>query len=127
MNWYLKVVKGNYANFRGRARRQEYWMFAFINLMFAVLLSMIDRLVFDAGNFILSSLYMLIVLIPGIAVAVRRLHDTSRSGWWMLLAFIPVIGVVALIMMMCVDSTPAPNRYGPNPKGIGNQMQSLHA
>lgn len=126
MNWYLKVVKGNYANFKGRARRQEYWMFAFINLMIAVLLSIVDTVVFSAGNFIFSSLYMLIVLIPGIAVAVRRLHDTSRSGWWMLLAVIPVIGVLALIIMMCVDSTPAPNQYGSNPKGIGNRMQPLH-
>ena len=126
MNWYLKVVKDNYANFKGRARRHEYWMFAFINLMIAVLLSIIDAVVFGPGNFMLSSLYMLVVLIPGIAVAVRRLHDTGRSGWWMLLALIPVIGVVALIVMMCIDSTPAPNRYGASPKRIGNYTQPLH-
>lgn len=126
MNWYLKVVKDNYANFKGRARRQEYWMFAFIHLMIAVLLSIIDTVMFGPSNFTLSSLYLLIVLIPGVTVAVRRLHDTSRSGWWVLLALIPVIGVLALIVMMCIDSTPAPNQYGTNPKGIGNQMQPLH-
>lgn len=82
MNWYLKVVRDNYANFNGRARRQEYWMFAFINLIIAVALTIVDIMLFDSGMRIISSLYALAIIIPSIAVAVRRLHDTSRSGWW---------------------------------------------
>lgn len=127
MNWYLKVVKDNYANFKGRARRQEYWMFAFVHLMIAVVLSMVDIMIFGPSNLMLTSLYMLLVLLPGIAVAVRRLHDTGRSGWWILLALIPVAGIIALIAIMCIEGTPAPNRYGVNPKGHGKRMQVLHS
>lgn len=121
MNWYLKVVRDNYANFKGRARRQEYWMFAFINLIIILILNTIDRVAFSADMAILSSIYGLAILIPGIAVAVRRLHDTDRSGWWALLGLIPIIGTIILIVMMCFDSTPGTNRFGPNPKHIGNK------
>ena len=121
MNWYLKVVRDNYANFKGRARRQEYWMFAFINLIIILILNTIDRVAFSADMAILSSVYLLAILIPGIAVAVRRLHDTDKSGWWALLGLIPIVGTVILIVMMCFDSTPGTNRFGPNPKHIGNK------
>lgn len=121
MNWYLKVVRDNYANFKGRARRQEYWMFAFINLIIILILNTIDRVAFSADMAILSSIYGLAILIPGIAVAVRRLHDTDRSGWWALLGLIPIVGTIILIVMMCFDSTPGTNRFGPNPKHIGNK------
>lgn len=121
MNWYLKVVRDNYANFKGRARRQEYWMFAFINLIIMLILNTIDRVAFSADMAILSSIYGLAILIPGIAVAVRRLHDTDRSGWWALLGLIPIVGTIILIVMMCFDSTPGTNRFGPNPKHIGNK------
>ena len=121
MNWYLKVVRDNYANFMGRARRQEYWMFAFVNLIIMLILNTIDRVVFSADIAILSSIYGLAILIPGIAVAVRRLHDTDRSGWWALLGLIPIVGTIILIVIMCFDSTPGTNRFGPNPKHIGNK------
>ena len=121
MNWYLKVVRDNYANFKGRARRQEYWMFAFINLIIMLILNTIDRVAFSADMAILSSIYGLAILIPGIAVAVRRLHDTDRSGWWALLGLIPIVGTIILSVMMCFDSTPGTNRFGPNPKHIGNK------
>ena len=124
MNWYLKVVRDNYANFTGRARRQEYWMFAFINLIIILILNTIDRVVFSADMAILSSVYLLAILIPGIAVAVRRLHDTDRSGWWALLGLIPIVGTIILIVMMCIDSTPGTNRFGPNPKHIGNNLSA---
>ncbi len=120
MNWYLKVVRDNYANFMGRARRQEYWMFAFINLIIILILNTIDRVAFSPDMPLLSSIYGLAILLPGIAVAARRLHDTDRSAWWLLLAFIPVIGAIILIVMMCFDSTNGENRFGPNPKRIGN-------
>ena len=120
MNWYLKVVRDNYVNFMGRARRQEYWMFAFINLIIMLILNTIDRVVFSSDMPLLSSIYGLAILLPGIAVAARRLHDTDKSAWWLLLAFIPIIGVIVLIVMMCFNSTPGENRFGPNPKHIGN-------
>ena len=120
MNWYLKVVRDNYANFMGRARRQEYWMFAFINLIIILILNTIDRVAFSPDMPLLSSIYGLAILLPGIAVAARRLHDTDRGAWWLLLAFIPVIGAIILIVMMCFDSTNGENRFGPNPKRIGN-------
>lgn len=122
MNWYLKVVRDNYANFMGRARRQEYWMFAFVNLIIMLILNTIDRVVFSADIAILSSIYGLAILIPGIAVAVRRLHDTDRSGWWVLLGLIPIVGTLILIVIMCFDSTLGTNRFGPNPKHVGNNL-----
>ena len=113
MNWYITVLK-KYAVFSGRARRKEYWMFILFNLIFAFALSFIEALAGGPG--ILSSLYTLAVLIPGIAVAVRRLHDTNRSGWWLLINLVPLIGAIILLVFMVSDSQLGENQYGPNPK-----------
>lgn len=115
MNWYLGVLK-KYAVFEGRARRTEYWMFFLFNFIIAFVLGFIEGL-FD-GPGVLGALYSLGVLIPGIAVAVRRLHDTGRSGWWLLVAFVPIIGGIALLVFMVLDSEPGQNQFGPNPKGV---------
>jgi uncharacterized membrane protein YhaH (DUF805 family) len=115
MNWYIDVLK-KYAVFDGRARRTEYWMFALFNLIVALVLSLIDRV---TGHQILGTLYLLAVLLPSIGVGIRRLHDTGRSGWWLLLGFIPLIGAIVLIVFMVQDSQPGTNQYGPNPKGVG--------
>jgi len=115
MNWYLDVSK-KYAVFKGRARRKEYWMFVLFNLIIALVLGLIERLVGGPG--ILTNLYSLAVLIPGLAVAVRRLHDTNRSGWWILIGLVPLVGVIILIVFLVQDSRPGDNQYGPNPKGI---------
>ncbi|HNP36357.1 MAG TPA: DUF805 domain-containing protein [Woeseiaceae bacterium] len=121
MSWYLTVLK-KYAVFDGRARRKEYWFFALINLIIVLLLSLVDSatgtLNTSAGLGLLSGLYSLAVLIPSIAVAIRRLHDTSRSGWWLLLIFIPLLGGLILLVFMLLDSTPGDNQHGPNPKGM---------
>ncbi len=117
MNWYLKVLK-QYADFRGRARRTEYWMFVLFNLIFSIAAYIVDLIlgtVFD-GNGLFHALYSLIVLIPSIAVSVRRLHDTGRSGWWLLIGLIPIIGWIVLIVFFLLDSQPGTNEYGPNPK-----------
>ncbi|MDO3384670.1 DUF805 domain-containing protein [Gilvimarinus sp. SDUM040013] len=113
MNWYLGVLK-KYAEFTGRARRTEYWMFVLINLIIAILLGVIDRVVGTGG--LLGLVYGLAVLIPGIAVAARRLHDTGRTGWWLLIAFVPVIGFIVLLVFMVMDSKPGDNEYGACPK-----------
>jgi uncharacterized membrane protein YhaH (DUF805 family) len=119
MNCYLEVLK-KYAVFSGRARRKEYWMFFLFNLIITLVLALIDSLTgtfsSQAGLGLLSGLYSLAVLIPSIAVTVRRLHDTGRSGWWILLGLIPVIGGIILLIFMVLDSQPGENQYGPDPK-----------
>ncbi|MCM3600019.1 DUF805 domain-containing protein [Robertmurraya korlensis] len=114
MQWYMKVLK-NYIGFQGRARRKEYWMFFLFNFLITILLSLIETMLGLGG--ILSGIYGLAVLLPSIAVSVRRLHDIGRTGWWMLLSFIPVIGLIVLLVFAVLDSQPGENKYGPNPKG----------
>ena len=121
MNWYLEALK-KYAVFSGRARRKEYWYFVLFHLIIIIVLGAID----DAtqsfispgmGIGLLSGIYTLAVLIPGIAVLVRRLHDTGRSGWWILIHFIPLIGAIVLLVFAIQDSKPGKNQHGANPKG----------
>jgi uncharacterized membrane protein YhaH (DUF805 family) len=118
MKWYFTVLK-KYAVFAGRSRRKEYWMFQlFTSLIIAVLLA-IDALTGmkrDVGLGLLSSLYVLAVLIPSLAVLVRRLHDTERSGWWVFIGLIPLVGPIILLIFTVQDSQPGENRFGPNPK-----------
>jgi len=122
VNWYLEVLK-KYAVFSGRARRKEYWFFALFNAIFVFALTVID---ISAGLYdvfaeigLLSGLYSLAVLLPSIAVSVRRLHDIGRTGWWLLIVFVPIIGIIVLLVFAVLDSTPGDNRYGPNPKAAG--------
>jgi len=114
MNWYLDVLK-KYATFTGRARRTEYWMFALFNIIIIAVLTFLDTLMGIPG--VLSGLYSLAVFLPGLAVAVRRLHDTGKSGWWILIALVPFIGFIVLLVFMVLDSQPGENQHGPNPKG----------
>jgi uncharacterized membrane protein YhaH (DUF805 family) len=92
------------------------------NFIFAVVLAFIDGMIgtFDpeTGYGVLSSIYGLAVLIPGIAVTFRRLHDTDRSGWWWLIVFIPLLGVIVLLVFMVIDGTSGQNQFGPDPKGL---------
>ena len=113
MEWYLKVVRDNYANFNGRASRQEYWMFILFNFIFTIVVGFIDG--FLSLGF-LSLLYLLAILIPGLAVLVRRLHDVNKSGWWFFIIFIPIIGAIWMLILLCTDGNPGENSYGPSPK-----------
>jgi uncharacterized membrane protein YhaH (DUF805 family) len=115
MNWYLGVLK-KYVDFSGRAQRMEYWMFVLINFLVMIGIAIID---FVLGLGFLGAIYGLGVLLPSIAVGVRRLHDTNRSGWWLLIGLVPVIGVIVLIVFFVQDSQPGANDFGPNPKGAG--------
>jgi uncharacterized membrane protein YhaH (DUF805 family) len=118
MNWYVEVLK-KYAVFVGRARRKEYWWFTLINLIISFALGFIDGLLKlpHAGDWgPLGGLYSLAVMLPGIAVSVRRLHDTGRSGWWLLIGLVPCAGAIILLVFMVQDSQPGDNEYGPNPK-----------
>lgn len=113
MNWYLDVLK-QYAVFTGRARRKEYWMFFLFNIIISFALGLIEGLVGGPG--ILGLIYTLAVLLPTIGVTIRRLHDTNRSGWWMLVAFVPILGAIILIVFMVQEGTAGDNQFGPNPK-----------
>jgi uncharacterized membrane protein YhaH (DUF805 family) len=123
LNWYLGVWK-KYAVFDGRARRTEYWMFVLINWLIGMAFSFVHRITgyfsesAALGISTLSLIYSLAVFIPTLAVQVRRLHDTGRSGWWLLIAFVPLVGAIILLVFFCLDSNPGSNQYGPNPKGV---------
>ena len=111
MNWFLLALK-QYATFSGRARRKEYWFFFLFYLLIFIGLSLLDTIL---GFGLLSSLFALAMLLPSVAVAVRRLHDTGRTGWWVLIGLVPVVNLL-LIYFMVLDSDPGTNAYGPNPK-----------
>ncbi|MEM8859196.1 MAG: DUF805 domain-containing protein [Chloroflexota bacterium] len=118
MEWYLKVLQ-QYFDFSGRARRKEYWYFVLVNFGISIVLGIIDFTLFNAaesGFSPLSSLYSLAVLIPSVAVGIRRLHDTGRSGWWLLIGLIPLIGAIVLLIFFFQDSEAGTNKWGPNPK-----------
>ncbi len=138
MNDYLNVIRNNYANFSGRARRREYWMFQLINTVIMIVLYVpvaavllpsllasqrtgeglpgISPLV---GLFLLLYVvYSLAVVVPSLAVTVRRLHDAGYSGWLILIAFVPFVGSIALLVLTILESKPGSNKWGPNPKGL---------
>jgi len=131
MKYYLNVLK-NYATFSGRARRSEYWYFALFNVIFAVAAMMLDKAL--GTNFTVETaagpinlfygyvyvLYLLFIFLPSLAVLVRRLHDVGKSGWFVLISLIPLVGSIWILVLLCTDSIPGQNQYGLNPKGIGN-------
>lgn len=117
MDWYVKVLK-QYVDFNGRARRKEFWMFILINFVIAVVLSGIGYLI---KTNVLSSIYSLAVLVPSIAVGVRRLHDIGKSGWLYLLILIPLVGLIVLIVFWAQDGVSGENEYGPNPKEVAGE------
>lgn len=121
MKWYLQVLK-KYAEFSGRARRTEYWMFVLFNFIFMVAAIILDNIVGTAidefGYGLFYFLYILALLIPNLAVCVRRLHDVGKSGWMMLIALIPLVGAIWLLVLVFTDSNPGDNEYGVNPKTV---------
>ena len=123
MGWYIEALK-KYAVFSGRSRRKEYWYFVLFSLIVSLVLSAIDALL---GTFssstnvgLLGGIYGLAIIIPSIAVSVRRLHDIDRTGWWVLISLVPVIGTIVLLVFAALEGTPGENRFGPNPKASGS-------
>jgi uncharacterized membrane protein YhaH (DUF805 family) len=110
MQWYLDVLK-KYVVFDGRAGRPEFWWFALCNFIVYAVLFLIGRAIGSSGQ-LLAYLYDLAVLLPSLGVAIRRLHDTNRSGWWVLLGFVVVIGWIVLIVFYASRGTAGSNRYG---------------
>ena len=123
MEWYLKVMKESYSNFNGRARRKEYWMWTLFYCIFIVIASVLDGIIgidlmkdSEASEGVVWLIVCLAHVIPGIAVAVRRLHDVGKSGWFLLISFVPVIGAIWLLVLLCKDGDSGDNAYGSNPK-----------
>lgn len=124
MSWYLKAFR-QYADFGGRARRMEFWMFTLVNTIVSVLLGIpfvLAAFVTREGAsalmwlaFVPFALYGLVQLVPSIAVSVRRFHDQDRSGWWYLIIFVPSVGYLIFLIMMALPGSVGPNRFGPDP------------
>jgi uncharacterized membrane protein YhaH (DUF805 family) len=129
MNSFMEVL-GKYADFSGRARRSEYWMFQLFTCLIVLGLGLLAGAAIALmgspnGNYgalllIVAPiwLFLLAMIIPHVSVLVRRLHDTGRSGWFYFISFIPIAGPIILLVYLCQDSQPGPNMYGPNPKGM---------
>jgi uncharacterized membrane protein YhaH (DUF805 family) len=110
------VLTKKYADFSGRARRSEYWWWFVAYLIGAIVVGIIDGII---GTSILEFIYIIAVICPNLAVGVRRLHDTGKSGWWLLIGLIPLIGAIVLIVFFATDGDQLDNQYGPSPKGAG--------
>jgi uncharacterized membrane protein YhaH (DUF805 family) len=119
MNWWLTAIK-KYADFSGRARRTEYWMFVLFNVIFAIVAIVLDNFLGTAseevGYGLFYGLFSLAIILPTWAVTVRRLHDVGKSGWWIFISLIPLIGGIWLFVLTLTDSDSGDNQYGPNPK-----------
>ncbi|MET9687092.1 DUF805 domain-containing protein [Streptomyces sp. NPDC006514] len=113
MNHYTDVLK-KYAVFSGRARRQEYWMFFLFNLAAAIILLILDGVLGTSP--LLYSLYLLAVLLPVLGLTIRRLHDTGKSGWWIFIVLVPVVGFIWFIVLLATAGQTQQNQYGPDPK-----------
>jgi uncharacterized membrane protein YhaH (DUF805 family) len=124
-NWYVDAFK-KYATFHGRASREAFWTFCVFNGLISILFLFIDSLLISKQLFgVFSLIYGVIVLSPSLALGARRLHDSGRSGWWLLVALVPYIGVLINFVFMVLDSDPGTNQYGPNPKdSLPNDLTS---
>jgi uncharacterized membrane protein YhaH (DUF805 family) len=111
-HWYIGPLK-KYTQFSGRATRKEYWMFFLFNFVISIIVNIIDVYLGTEG--LLVGLYMLAIILPGIAIAVRRLHDVGKSGLFFLISFIPIVGVIWLIVMLCSKGIDGDNKYGQDP------------
>ena len=130
MEWMLKPYR-QYADFDGRARRKEFWMFFLFQLVVQALLVVVGVVIGSTGDLgnILSGIFMLALvvfslgsIVPGIAVAIRRMHDIDKSGWTLLLGLIPLVGGIILLVFYCTEGTRGPNRFGPDPKDVSGAM-----
>ncbi|MEO1046038.1 MAG: DUF805 domain-containing protein [Pseudomonadota bacterium] len=143
MEWMIMPLK-RYADFQGRSRRKEYWMFFLLIMIAAIIVAIIENALglgigtstyesdgynanysanYDGGP--LLWLFVLGIMIPSLAVQVRRFHDQDKSGWFVLLGFIPLVGGIIILVFMCLEGTRGPNRFGPDPKGAGGDVEEV--
>ncbi len=130
--YFLDTLKNRYAAFKGRATRSEYWYFLLFSIIIALILTALDSMIINpllgiqplvetARTGILGTLFSFGTLIPSVALAIRRLHDIGKSGWWILLGVIPIVNIIGIFVLLyfCIkDSQPGGNQYGSNPKGL---------
>jgi len=124
MEWYLKVMRDNYANFSGRARRREYWMYVLVQSIIMIGLMILDSILgldFELQGISLGYGYLYLIgvivhFIPSLAVLVRRLHDVGKSGWFYFIFLIPIIGIIWLLVLYCTEGQKQDNKWGPDPK-----------
>jgi uncharacterized membrane protein YhaH (DUF805 family) len=123
----LKSFWSNYATFTGRARRSEYWfiqLFLVVTNVAAGLIDLylmdgdIDRFIANGGGGIVGLVWIVVTIVPALAVLARRLHDTNKTAWWLLIGLVPVAGGIVLLVFALIDSDPGDNRYGPSPKAV---------
>ncbi len=114
MDFVAAVTKAlqDYVVFSGRSVRSEYWWFALFNILALTAVSLLGALLHDHG--VLYTLGSLALFLPALALAVRRLHDLDRSGWWLLVGFVPIIGTILMLVWFCTRGTTGPNRFGPD-------------
>lgn len=115
MNWYLQAFR-EYFNFKGRSTRTAYWMFTLFNLLAIIAMAVVGMQLQTA---VPVTAYVLLTVIPAMAVCIRRLHDMGNSAWWVLLGFIPYLGGIILLLLMVQPSAPGSNQWGPNPSTLG--------
>ncbi len=111
MEYFMDAMK-RYADFSGRARRKQYWMFILFYVILSIVVNIVDGIL---GTMLLSAILTLVMIVPSLAIGARRLHDTGRSGWWQLIYLVTLIGLIVMIVFLVQDSHPD-NDYGPNPK-----------
>jgi len=130
--YFIDVIKNHYADFSGRARRKQYWMYTLFNvllswaigLVFGILAAATDSSAIALVGSVIQWLVMLALLVPSLAIAVRRLHDIGKEWTYLLFVLIPIVGGILLLVWYCTDSQPGTNQFGPNPKGIGGPAQN---
>ncbi|MFD5145828.1 DUF805 domain-containing protein [Streptomyces sp. NPDC058401] len=115
MHYYTDVLK-KYAVFSGRARRQEYWMFVLFDIAALIIAAIIDGVLGTSPWIYL--LYAVATFLPGLGLAIRRLHDLGKSGWWLLIGLVPLVGGIWLLVLTATEGQPNPNQYGPSPKAV---------
>ena len=124
--WFLNPLKEKFADFNGRARRKEFWMFNLFAWIISSILSVIDLALDSSMGFsVLSSIFSLIILVPSLAVSVRRLHDVNKTGWYILLWFLPIIGWIWLIVLYATEGDQGSNQYGDDPKNPVNELDHI--
>ena len=118
MNFFEAISSGfrNYVGFSARAIRSEYWYWTLFYILLIIVTSVIDIAIVGPGQYgPVTTITYLATFLPALAVSIRRLHDLDRTGWWILLALIPLIGAIILLVWYCMRGTVGPNRFGPDP------------
>ncbi len=114
--YFIPVLKNHYCDFKGRARRKEFWMFTLWCFLIALATAIIDSILGFQGGGPFTLIFALALILPSLGLTVRRLHDINYSGWWYFISFIPLIGGLILLYFTIKEGDKGPNQYGPDPK-----------